>query len=183
VFAYWGWLAEYTYTPGSEHAPPLLRNVSVPFGPTGSGHLLVMAIHPKCPCSRASIGEMERLLSKFHDGLKCVFLVYKPQGQSNDWIETDVVDSIRRQPNSEVVVDVDGRDALQLGMTTSGAVILYSPQGVPKYWGGITAGRGHRGDNLGTDAIASELRGQPPLSLSQPVYGCQVQSDVGTGDG
>lgn len=42
----------------------------------------------------------------------------------------------------------------------SGAVILYSPQRVPPNWGGITAGRGHSGDSLGVDAIASVLRGR-----------------------
>jgi hypothetical protein len=176
VSGYWSWLAVYSHTPGQLHAPPPLRPVSLSFATAGSRHLVVMAIHPKCPCSRSSIGELGRLLSTFHDTLVCVVLVYQPDAAGNDWLATDLVASVKQLPHTEVVVDVDGREALQLGMTTSGAVILYSPQGILQYWGGITAARGHFGDNLGSDAIAAALCGEPAAHSSQPVYGCRLQS-------
>jgi len=177
VLGLWAWLTTYSLTPGAKFAPPDLRSVRVPFETTGNRHLLVMAIHPKCPCSRASVGELARLASRFRDELNCVVLTYQPHEQSADWIETDLVASARGLPNTMVLIDVDGRDAAALGMNTSGAVVLYSPQGVPQFWGGITIGRGHYGDNLGSDAVISVLDGGQLPQASQPVYGCRIQSD------
>ena len=182
VVGYWAWLAVYSYSPGRLLAPPTLRQVRMPFAPEGGRHLLVMALHPRCPCSRSSIGELSRLTSKFHDDLKCVVLVYKPGDATDNWLETDLVAVVRQLPDTDVVVDDDGRQALRLGMKTSGSVILYSPQGIPQFWGGITAGRGHFGDNLGSDAISAVMHGQQPTQRSQPVYGCQIQSDDDAGD-
>jgi hypothetical protein len=174
-----GWLSAYSNTPGTEHAPPPLSTVSMPFETTGSRYMLVMAIHPKCPCSRASVGELARLASRFHDQLSCVVLAYQPLEQSSDWIETDLVATARALPSTRVLIDVDGRDAAELGMSTSGAVVLYSPNGEPRFWGGITIGRGHCGDNLGSDAIISVLTDGRLLDVSQPVFGCRIQSNPG----
>ncbi len=179
VFICWGWLAAYSNTPGADRAPPPLRTISMPVETTGSRCLLVMAIHPKCPCSRASVGELARLASRFRDQLRCVVLAYQPHEQSANWIETDLVATVRGLPSTKVLIDVDGRDAAALGMSTSGAVVLYSPQGEPLFWGGITIGRGHCGDNLGSDAITSVLTDGQLAQASQPVYGCRIQSDPG----
>ena len=160
-------------------APPPLRTISMPVETTGSRCLLVMAIHPKCPCSRASVGELARLASRFRDQLRCVVLAYQPHEQSANWIETDLVATVRGLPSTKVLIDVDGRDAAALGMSTSGAVVLCSPQGEPLFWGGTAIGRGHCGDNLGSDAITSVLTDGQLAQASQPVYGCRIQSDPG----
>ncbi len=136
-----------------------------------------MALHPKCPCSRSSVGELEKLLSRFRDQLNCAVLIYQPDEAPDDWLHTDLVESVRRLPRTTMFTDQGGRLADQLGMNTSGSTVVYSPEREPKYWGGITAGRGHFGDNPGSDAIAALLRGKQVLVSPQPVFGCQIQTD------
>lgn len=177
VFGYWGALAAHSRAPGTKRIPPHLSAVSATFQTREHRYLLVMAVHPKCPCTRASSDELARLVSTFQDRLDCVVLVFRPENESDDWTETGFVAALRREPNTRVLVDVEGRQALELGMSTSGSVALYSPQGLPQYWGGITSARGHAGDNLGSDAIADLLRGRQPTSSSQPVYGCHIQTE------
>ena len=177
VLAYLVFLASYAQSAGTQHAPPALHAVSMPFASIGGRHLIVVALHPKCPCSRATATELERILSKYHETLDCVALVYRPERESDEWIESGLIAKIRSLPHTAIHVDVDGGMAATFGMSTSGAVILYSPLGEPRYWGGITCGRGHEGDNLGSDAVAAVLRGKSPRNSWQPVYGCQIQSN------
>lgn len=173
----WGRLAHYGLSPGSLRCPPRLDQLDVPIARSGNSHLLVMALHPKCPCSRASIGELEKLLSRFHDQLTCALLIYRPVNAPDDWLQTDLAVSARRLPRTRTYTDVGGRMSDKLGMYTSGSTVLYSPASEPEYWGGITAARGHSGDNPGSDAIAAVLRGYPTVVASQPVFGCQIKSD------
>lgn len=175
ILGYWTALAAHSLTPGEIQAPPPLDNSPVSIRSDGLRYCLVMAVHPKCPCTRASANELARLLARFQEQMQCVVLVYEPANETADWSDTALVDSLRRQPDTRIIVDIDGRQALGLGMSTSGAVILYSPQGQACYWGGITASRGHAGDNLGADAIAAILKGGKPDFVSQPVYGCHIQ--------
>lgn len=174
VWFCWSRLAAYSYTAGPLGHPPALRQADNPFGFSGESHLLVMTIHPKCPCSRASIGELEKLLSKLDKRLTCVVLVYQPAAAPDDWLRTDLVESVRRLSKVRMVVDPAGKLARDFGMTTSGTTVLYSPQGDPKYWGGTTSARGHAGDNLGSDSIAAIVRGQRPPATSRPAYGCRL---------
>jgi hypothetical protein len=182
VSAYWGWLATYSYTPGTQQAPPDLRRVSLPLARHGDGYTLLLAVHPQCPCSRASIAELARLASRFRDRLTCILFVYFPRGQTDDWLTTSAIEMARQLPQTQLKIDVDGRRARQFGMNTSGATILYSPQGELEFWGGITPSRGHQGDNIGADAIAAVLVGKQPLHRSVPVYGCKILSESGAND-
>jgi hypothetical protein len=177
VLGYWARLALYSNTAGPLGRPPELRQIGEPFGAYGETHLLVMALHPKCPCSRASIGELERLVARLHQQLTCVVLVYQPKAAPDDWLQTDLVDGVRRIPGVRWVVDSEGSLARRLNMETSGSTVLYSPAGDLEYWGGITASRGHAGDNLGSDAITAAVRGEEPPVASQPAFGCWLFPD------
>jgi hypothetical protein len=152
-----------------------LAVAGVPLSTDGTKHLLVMAIHPRCPCSRASVGELTRLLTWHRDQLSCAMLVYQPHDATRDWLETSLVASARALPGTAIVADVDGQYAARLGMSTSGAVVLYSPKGTVEFHGGITPSRGHWGDNLGADAIGTLLAGEEPLRRAAPVYGCPIR--------
>ena len=85
-------------------------------------------------------------------------------------------------PGVRVLVDVDGREAARFGARTSGTVLVYSPHGALLFAGGITASRGHSGDNLGRDAVVTILdRGQPDRTAT-PVFGCPLCSSTGFED-
>src|SRR4051812_20689957 len=40
--------------------------------------LLVMAVHPRCPCSNASLAELGDLLARSHGGCDALLLEYEP---------------------------------------------------------------------------------------------------------
>jgi hypothetical protein len=121
------------------------------------------------------MSELARLLPQFGEHLQCTVLAYRPADEHDSWIDTDLVRSAREQPHTNVVLDVDGNYARQLGMSTSGSVVLYSPEGAAEYWGGITTSRGHCGDNIGSDAIRAILSGEQPARRTAKVFGCQIR--------
>ena len=53
-------------------------------------------------------------------------------------------------------------------------IVVYDQRGQLKFAGGVTAGRGHGGENQGAAAVAALLRGKPANCQSHPVYGCPI---------
>ncbi len=164
-------LAQYSQTPGAGAAPPPASEVGLTL--STAHHTLVMAVHPKCPCTRATMYELERLVRRCGEELDVVVLVYQPTLQP-DWDEPDPFGVGSRFIDARVEADLDGETARKLGTFTSGAVVLYASDGTPAFWGGITAGRGHAGDNLGSDAILRAVRGQTPRHRHTAVFGCAL---------
>jgi hypothetical protein len=108
-------------------------------------------------------------------------LVYRPRPVEPAWARTAIVETLDQLPNTDVVADVDGIYATRLGMLTSGAVVLYSPQGDVEFAGGITASRGHAGDNPGAAAISRILGGARSIRRT-PVYGCPIHGALTAGN-
>lgn len=141
-------------------------------------HTLVMAVHPRCPCTRASLSELQRLEADLKGQLIIHLLVYTPtQGSDPAWAR-DAFDTLRRFGFSDrAEIDYNGSKANQLGCLTSGSVVLFSPDGEPKFWGGITSSRGHEGPNRGVDAVRSIVAEGLQGSSSTPVFGCPITGD------
>jgi len=137
-------------------------------------YTLVVAVHPRCPCTRASLFELQRLMARCGGRLGCRVLVVRPAGAPQDWEATDIVRTVRRLPRTEVELDADGKVARSLGCETSGSVVLLDAAGAPRFWGGITASRGHAGDNPGSDSIAAIVFGRHPGRRTTPVFGCDL---------
>ena len=73
-----------------------------------------------------------------------------------------------------MVVD-DGREARLFGAATSGQTMVYGRNGHLLFSGGITAARGHYGDNAGASAIGALLEQPTPQSgRKTAVYGCAL---------
>lgn len=144
---------------------------------------LVVALHPRCTCSRATLANLKRLLG---DDPSCsiVALVYRPQSQPAAWADEARQQLQQSLPGARTVDDPDGALAAQLGARTSGHVVLYSPGGRLLFSGGVTASRGHEGDNdalqtLGT-LVANAAAASPyAAGASAPptvttVFGCPL---------
>ncbi len=171
-----GMLMVYSQTPGDVEAPPVLSVVDVKYdssAPTQS-HTLVMAVHPRCPCTKATMSELERLKRHCGDQLSCVLLVYHPADAADDWMDTAVIAAAKRVPNIVFVKDVEGKQAARMGAFTSGSSVLYDRKGEPQFWGGITAARNHAGDNMGFDAIKALVNAFETRRTEAPVYGCAL---------
>jgi hypothetical protein len=134
---------------------------------------LVMFVHPRCPCTRASLRELERLLAAGHERLDAVIAFVEPQGMSPDWTESDLWRSAVAMQGVTVVRDQGGDEAERFAAVTSGEVLVYDPDGRLSFQGGITSARGHEGDSEGQAAILSLARGETAARCS-PSFGCPL---------
>ncbi|HEY1661433.1 MAG TPA: hypothetical protein VGI03_03355 [Verrucomicrobiae bacterium] len=135
---------------------------------------LIMFAHPRCPCTRASLDELNRLLARCGGHVAAHVLFFKPSGFPVDWTRTDLWRSAAAIPGVTVQDDVDDAFARKFGAETSGYVLLFNPRGQLLFRGGITGSRGHAGDNVGESAIISLGAGQSPGVEQTPVYGCSL---------
>jgi hypothetical protein len=135
---------------------------------------LIMAIHPQCPCSLASTSELQRLLARVGNQTRCTVLVYRPQNAKPQWANTHLTHQLRSTPGVEIEFDDDAMRATELGIATSGAVVLFDADGRLRFQGGITPSRGHEGDNPGTRAVQRLIQqGESAIDFF-PAYGCRL---------
>jgi hypothetical protein len=103
--------------------------------------------------------------------------MYKPSGVADEWAHTDLWYSAADIPGVTVVSDENGAEARCFSQETSGAAVLYDDKGRLLFTGGITASRGHWGDNDGLTAIVALLRGEGSDLKVTPVFGCSLIDD------
>lgn len=137
---------------------------------------LIMLSHPHCPCTRASIEELNRLMAQAQGRVIAYVLFLKPTGTSTDWEKTDLWQSAARIPGVNVVVDDNGIEARRFNAVTSGQTALYDVDGHLLFSGGITSARGHSGDNAGRSAIVSLLNTVDAERTETAVFGCPLYS-------
>lgn len=138
---------------------------------------LVMFLHPLCPCSRASVEELNTLLARapVKPAVKAVFI--RPAGAADGWERQGLWRSAADIPGVETVADPEGAEARRFGIETSGHVLLYASDGTRLFSGGITSARGHSGDNAGLDGVLERLRDPSLPPATAPVYGCLLFSE------
>ena len=145
---------------------------------------LVLSMHPQCPCSRASVEELNKLMAHCRDKLQVTVLMVRPEGTSENWDKTALWRSAAAIPGVKVITDDGGVESRRFGAATSGQALLYSAEGKLWFAGGITESRGHGGDNAGESTIMAIVLHQiqaPPQHFAQtPVYGCPLFSDTPT---
>lgn len=136
---------------------------------------LLMLVHPKCTCSRASLAELARLMAETGGRAKAIALFVRPDGVPEGWERSDTWQSASRIPGVVVRVDEDGREARRFGATVSGYTLLYGSDGRLLFHGGITSARGHEGDNVGRRRIASLLNEGRADADRSPTFGCELE--------
>ncbi|MCC9642840.1 RedB [Rhodopirellula sp. JC740] len=140
---------------------------------------IVMAVHPQCPCTVASVTELRKILHQHasesaSSPVRCQFLYYHPPGEEVTWDQARLHQHLRKVPDSIVRFDENGLLAGQMGMRTSGAVTVFDPEGRTRFHGGITVSRNHEGDNIGSRAVLMLLRGEEPPVHETSVFGCRM---------
>lgn len=135
---------------------------------------LVMTLHPRCPCSQASLHELEVLLSRVGSRVQTHILFVIPIGAPPDWVNGPLWEQTNQMANVNVHIDDEGRISSAFGAATSGYTLLYGPGGQLLFSGGITNGRGSEGDNPGLEAVLTLIRGRPMQTLTAPVFGCRL---------
>lgn len=171
-----GWLlvTAYKSSPGAEGPIPLHWPGGASVLPATDRSTLVLFIHPQCPCSTATIGELARLIADCGSQLRTYAFFLRPQGVEDNWEKTGTWRSACAIPGVIVCSDPLGKEATRFGARTSGEAILYSAEGDLQFHGGITWSRGHEGDSPGGDAIRAKLKNAGTGLNEAPVFGCPL---------
>jgi hypothetical protein len=133
-----------------------------------------MLAHPRCPCTRASMSELAKIMARLQGKVRAYVLFLKPQDSGADWDDTDLRRSASEIPGVTVLSDLDGAEARRFGAETSGHTLLFDPGGQLLFSGGITESRGHAGGNDGESAIVSLVNNHSADRAKTFVFGCSL---------
>lgn len=166
----------YTNKPGSRVG--FIRSWPADSGlvPEFGKNLLVVFVHPRCPCSVAVIGELERLMPYIKGRTKSLVVFFSPHGKKPDWSKGALWTQASSIPGVNVVLDREGLEADRFGVKTSGQTFLFDSSSRLVFEGGITPSRGHMGDNDGRDAVIHFVTtGKSPINKTA-VFGCSLKN-------
>ncbi len=165
-------LLRYANAPGTQaKAPPVWPQTSQISRAAGQPVLLMFA-HPFCPCSRASLSELSRMMTQAPNKAQTVILFINPK--QTVLSETPLWKQAAGLPNVTVLEDKDYFESKLFGAETSGQTLLYSAEGRLLFSGGITSARGHEGDNLGKQTILEMLNRRKSKPGQTAVFGCAL---------
>jgi len=141
---------------------------------------LILFLHPHCPCSAATLGELNRILARA-PGVQVTMVFFVPPDADDSWRSS----ALRRRAGGlqssmvRIVDDPAGLEASNFGARSSGHTVLYDAGGRLLFSGGITASRGHEGDNAGADAVVALLAGKEHPVSHAPTFGCEISQTNG----
>ncbi len=168
-----GLLAQYANTPGAAAAAPCRWPANPVLSLDIGRPTLLFFAHPLCPCTRASLEELQKLLARRPAGVAISIIFFEPRTAGDQWSQSDLCATAATIPNVRIIRDTDGTLARCFGVFTSGQALLYSNRGDLLFRGGLTLARGHEGDNVGRAAIETILAGGVPVDRA-PVFGCPL---------
>ena len=152
-----GIILNYESSPGRANPAPALWPADSTIQRQARKPELLMFVHPRCPCSRASIGELNSIMASCRERADVHVLFIKPTGFTDEWLRSDLWKSALSIPGVKVIQDNEGVETQKFHATVSGQTLLYNGEGRLLFNGGITSSRGHYGDNIGRSSILSLL--------------------------
>src|SRR5690606_17883819 len=104
--AVWCWATSYEFTVDS-NSPPTATHwpADSTLELAGDRASLLLFLHPRCPCSRATVHELTRVIDQLPDADRPQLTVIAtlPSDAPPDWRETDTVRKVLKLPHSSVV--------------------------------------------------------------------------------
>jgi hypothetical protein len=167
-------LLDYSNKPGRIGAVPKAWPADSQLRLSTSGHTLVMLAHPRCPCTRASISELAKIIGHVRGKVRAYVVFLKPKSSGGEWEDTDLRRDVGEIPGVSILTDIDGEEASRFGAETSGHTLLFDSDGRLLFSGGITDSRGHSGDNAGESAILALINNRSGVPESTSVFGCAL---------
>jgi hypothetical protein len=135
---------------------------------------LLVFLHPCCPCSRATLAELERIIAATERRAAVGIVLVQPERMPEEWGRTAIFQTANTIPGASILIDRGGALARRFGAMTSGQVLLYASSGELVFEGGITGSRGHEGDNAGRAAVICGINGAGNSGHWAPVFGCKL---------
>ncbi|MFT3924198.1 MAG: RedB protein [Myxococcales bacterium] len=143
----------------------------------GDRFTLLMFAHPRCSCTRASLNELAWIVRQHREQVSTYVVFPQPAGTGSGWLQSTIVAFARSMGGIRVFEDQRGEESQRFRSMTSGQVLLYDPEGLLTFSGGITGSRGHEGDNLGRARVAaliSGVSGRHARDVVSSVFGCEL---------
>jgi hypothetical protein len=138
---------------------------------------LVALVHPRCPCSRATLGELERILSRAPDRVTTHLLFWKPHGADPSWEKAPLWSDAAAHAWIQAHWDEGGREARLFQASASGYALLYDERGRLLFRGGLTGGHGNCGGHASSDAIVSALLHRSAPLPTAAAFGCPLLAE------
>lgn len=136
---------------------------------------LLLFAHPRCPCTRASLTELNRLVAEYGDRLDVHVVIIRPDAVQESWHDADLLTLTKDMPRITTHTDIGRRESRAFGARTSGTCLLYDAEGRLLFRGGLTSARGQEGPSPGADSIRSIVLGtQTNATAGTPVFGCPL---------
>ena len=168
------WMCQYEHTAGNAETTPRHWPSTTAITLDETRDTLILFAHPKCPCTRATLEELDRILAQSRNKIAAFVLFLQPDEFAEAWADSDLRKKAAAIPNVTVLNDFHGALAKTFGAKTSGQVVLYSPRGELLFSGGITESRGHAGRNAAELALISRVEREQSSRAETPVYGCSL---------
>jgi hypothetical protein len=147
-------------------------NSVIPFSP-GRINIVVLA-HPRCPCTRASLNELQALLGRCQFRTATHVLFWMPCKAGDEWRRTDLWQLADRIPGVQTHADEEGTEAMRFGAMTSGHIMIFRGNGTRIFSGGLTTERGRSGDGTVATAICQLINQENLSRPERPVFGCPL---------
>jgi hypothetical protein len=167
-------LWRYKATPAASGAAPARWPAGSAIPRTPGESSLVMLVHPRCPCSRASLSELNQVMNRAPD-VSATLLFVLPDGVDEAWAHGESWERAHQIPRTRVLLDRGGAEARRFRVATSGHTLLYDAGGALLFSGGVTGARGHEGDNAGRQQLMAALAASSTGGATARVYGCALE--------
>lgn len=168
------------FTAGASGDPGIVWPESSNLRPNRQGFTLVLALHPECPCSEATVEQLGQLLAQ-NPGLDTRILMEQYPDLASRAEGSPLWRQASRLPGVTLLADAGGHEIGRFNARTSGETRLYDAAGRLLFQGGITSSRGHVGHNPGEAAIRALMKNAPSPSrapastiVTTPVFGCPL---------
>jgi hypothetical protein len=165
----------YDNTPGRDGPAAASWPADVAVRPAKDRATLLVFLHPRCPCSSATLTQVEEIVARQGPRIDVRVHFARPGGVAADWSRTELRERAE-EAGLGVADDFDCVLARRFGAVTSGTTLLYDAEGRLVFRGGLTASRGHAGGSPGLAAVLSYLARGAADAAAAPVFGCPLEA-------
>ena len=164
----------FEFTPGDETRVPPIWPAESALALRPDGMTLIVFAHPHCVCTRASLDELQVVLSHHSRPLRARVVFVQLPGFTDQEMRDESWEKAGRIPGIERRIDKDGVEARRFCALVSGFTVLYDASGKLLFEGGVTGSRGQVGANAGRNSVIGFLRDGKVETSRTPVFGCYL---------